>query len=107
MKWKHTFHCSSVRDDHMKIDNFWEVLAQRMHSKPFKRQFRMRSTTLAALTSYLDLDIRTGSGGVAQTPAEKMVAMAVSFLGCQTAYQQMSVLLGCQRTHSFVAQRKL
>ena len=94
MKWKHTFHCSSMQDDHMKIDNFWEVLAQRMHSKPFKCQFKMRSTTLAALTSYFDVDIRTGSGGVAKTPAEKMVAMAVSFLGCQTAYQQMSVLFG-------------
>ena len=54
----------------------------------------MRSTTLAALTSYLDLNIRTGSGGVIQTSPEKMVAITVCFLGCQTACQQMSVLFG-------------
>ena len=92
--WELTYHSSNVHDDHLKIAEFWEVLTQRMHQKPFKRQFRMRSTTLAALTFYLDFNIRTESGGIVQTAPEKMVTMTVCFLGCQTAYQQMSVLFG-------------
>ena len=54
----------------------------------------MKMETLVALTSYLDIDVRKGSGGAPQTDAAKMVAMTISFLGCATGYQQMSVLFG-------------
>ena len=54
----------------------------------------MTAATLAALTSYLDMDIRTGSGGIPQTCSSKMVAITVAWLGCQTGYQQLSVLFG-------------
>ena len=81
-----------MRDRHIKIAEFWELTAQAMTEKPFRRQFRMKNTTLAALTSYLQIEVRSGSGGVESTTAEKMVAMTTAFLGCQTGYQQMSVL---------------
>ena len=53
----------------------------------------MQMETLAALTSYLDMGVREGSGGIPQTDPAKMVAMTVAFLGCATGYQ-MSVLFG-------------
>ena len=65
---------------------FWEITYQRMKPKPFRKQYHMKMETLAALTSYLDIDI------VPQTDASKMVAMTISFLRCATGYQQMSVL---------------
>ena len=71
-----------MKQEILKVPNFYENVVPNMPPGLFRRYFRMYKETLSTLTEYLHLVMITGNNHVAICIPKK-IAMACAYLGSQ------------------------